>query len=159
MWSYYYGTIGDHYVSLAWFAYMCMGLLRNYYATFSNKWWKKYTICVWSFHFWAFSLLTTSLVCPSVPGATVHKPRRRAATLPLLLGRKFQGSIFFSAFGVAAVGKDLMVENKFWVHHWSKMFYPFYVWCCLDGGVSHPSFVLRFIGGVDIGDGFDGSGD
>ena len=29
---------------------------------------------------WVFSLLTTSVVCPSVQGATVHKARRRAAT-------------------------------------------------------------------------------
>ena len=53
------------------------------------------------------------LVCPSVQGAIVQKPRRRAATLPLFLGRTFQGSISFPAFGVAAVGKGLMVEKEF----------------------------------------------
>ena len=31
--------------------------------------------------------------------------------------------LLFSAFGVAAVGKDLMVEKKFWVHHRSRMYY------------------------------------
>ena len=30
----------------------------------------------------SFKLLTTSLVCPSVQGATVHKPRRRVVTAP-----------------------------------------------------------------------------
>ena len=42
---------------------------------------------------------------------------------PLFLGRTFQGSIFFSAFGVAAMGKDLRVENKFsWVYQRSRMY-------------------------------------
>ena len=31
----------------------------------------------------SFCLLTTSLVCPSVQGATVQNPRRRAATMDI----------------------------------------------------------------------------
>ena len=53
-----------------------------------------------------------SLVCHSAQGVTAHKPRRCAAAVSFFLGRIFQGSIFFSALGVAAVGKDLMVDNK-----------------------------------------------
>ena len=41
-----------------------------------------------------FSSLTTSLGCPSVQGATVHKPRRRAATNSAIIKPFYAAKLF-----------------------------------------------------------------
>ena len=78
-----------------------------------------------SFHFWVFVFSTASLVCPLAQGAMVPKlHRRNTLRHTLYLGRKFQGSFFFSVFEVAAVGNGLMLEIRFsWVHHENHRIY------------------------------------
>ena len=86
-------------------------------------------ICIYVYIYEVFSLeflvcRTRAWVFALAQGATVHKPRRCAATLPLFLWRTFQGSVSFSTCGAVVVGKDLRVENKFsWVHHQSIRYY------------------------------------
>ena len=86
---------------------------------------------VWRFRSWVLSLLTTSLECPSFKGATVHKPRRRAATLPFLW-KTFQGSVSVSTGKVVAGGKDWRLFKKIYlVHRLSRLCYhP--SWCVVS---------------------------
>ena len=90
---------------------------------FVYKKWKHCKISIWSFQPLVSSLLTTSLLYPSVQGATVQMPRICAATLPLFLERTLRDSVFVSTYGLAAVRKDLRVEDKLsWAYHQSRMY-------------------------------------
>ena len=68
----------NYMLSFTWITNIRTRWIRNYYVSL------KYNRCAKRlnkvFQSWVFSLLTTSLVCPSARGAIVHKPLRRAAT-------------------------------------------------------------------------------
>ena len=97
------------------------------------------------------------LGCPLLRGSSDRRLRRCAATLPLLLERTFPGSTSFSAFvELMAAVRDLD-EGKVSVLGSSLE------WNVLSSVVvcvfSQLLNVLTFMGGVEMGDGSDGSGD
>ena len=113
--------------------------------------------------------------CPLLRGLSVRRLRRRAATLPLRLERTFPGSTFFSAFWelMAAVRDSVIGRRSSGVRLRIQTFrlgemsgrpvvarvpsrkcrrQLWYV-------VSQLLKALTFMGGVEMGDGGDGSGD
>ena len=97
------------------------------------------------------------LGCPLLRGSFVRRLRRRAATLPLLLERTFPGSTFFSAFvEVMAAVRGLRGRKSILLGSSLEWNVLSSVVVCV---VSQLLNVLTFMGGVEMGDGSDGSGD
>ena len=66
------------------------------------------------------------LGCPLLRGSSVHRLRRRAATLPPFLEKTFPGSTFFSAFAdvMAAVRNSVIGRRSSAVHLRIQTFRP-----------------------------------
>ena len=91
-----------------------------------------------------------------VEGIVCPQASQTCCDTPPLVERTFPGSTSFSAFvEMMAAVRDLE-EGKvsFWVHHLNGMYY--HQSSCV---VSQLLNVLTFMGGVEMGDGSDGSGD
>ena len=119
------------------------------------------------------SVSSRVLECPLSAEPFVRWLRRHAATLPFFLDDTFSSLISYSSCDMVTARMDWAADKSVWVFFPRRVFVqgrvPVYtswlilriesvVICCGMRG-SQPYIILNFMGGVEMGDGSDGSGD